>query len=183
MTGPGYAVLPAALAETAAGIEAVIDELRPLAPFGAAETGRGVAQLGSLPGDVGHAGLSSAFLVFCDRWEWGVRDAVHLGVDLADDLRAAGTVYGHADGAGHNLLARIAFDVVGDPGGFGDTWDDVGASIVLDRRMPNWGELGGQWADTAGDVALRSWPGTIARALRGNDPYTGQVDDLRPVVE
>lgn len=183
MTGPGYEVMPAALAETAGGIEAVIEELRPLAPFGAAETGRGVAQLGSLPGDVGHAALSSAFLVFCDRWEWGVRDAVRLGVDLADDLRAAGTVYGHADGAGQSLLARIAFDVVGDPGGFGDTWDDVGASIVPDRRLPDWGELGGQWADTMGDVATRSWPGTIARALRGDDPYAGQVDDLRPVVE
>jgi len=183
MTGPGFAMLPAALAETAAGIEAVIEELRPLAPFGAAETGRGVAQLGLLPGDVGHAGLSSAFLAFCDRWEWGVRAAVRLGADLADDLRAAGAAYGHAEHAGQSLLARIAYDVVGDPGGSGDTWDDVGASIVPDARMPNWGDLGAQWAAAAGDVALRSWPGTIARALLGDDPYTDQVDDLRPVVE
>jgi len=27
------------------------------------------------------------------------------------------------------------------------------------------------------------WPGMIARALRGDDPHVGQLDDLRPIVE
>jgi hypothetical protein len=183
MTVPDYEVSPAALVETAAGIEAVIDGLRPSAPPGMAQVGRGVAQLGPLPGDVGHAALSSAFVVFCDRWEWGVRDAVRLGEELADDLRATGAAYGHADGAGTDLLARVVFDVVGDPGGFGDRWDDVAAAMVPDRAMPDWGELGRQWADTAGDLADRSWPGMIARALRGENPYVGELDDLRPSVE
>jgi hypothetical protein len=172
MTGPDYEVPPAALGETAAVLEGV----RASGPSG-------VARLGPMPGDVGHAGLSSAFLVFCDRWEWCVRDAIRVGEDLADDLRAAEAAYGHADGAGRNLLARIAFDLVGDPVGVGETWEDVEASRIPDRGMPDWGDLGGLWADTADDLAARSWPGMIARALRGADPFAGQLDDLRPVVE
>ncbi len=183
MTGPDYEVSPTALAETAAGIEAVIDGLRALGPPGAAELGRGVAMLGALPGDVAHAGLSSAFLVFCDRWEWGVRDAVHLGEGLAEDLRTAAAAYGHSDGDGQNLLARLAFDVVGDPGGIGNTWADVVAAAEPDRGMPEWEELGERWSDTVGDLADHSWPGMIARALRGEDPYAGQVDDLRSIAE
>lgn len=170
MTGPDYEVSPAVLAEAATAIEAVP------APSG-------VAQLALLPGDVGHAALSSAFVAFCDRWEWGVRDAVRVGEDVADDLRTSAAAYGHADGAGKNLLARFAFDLVGDPAGVGETWADVGASLVPDRGMPDWGELGGQWADAADDLAARSWPGMIARALRGADPFAGQLDDLSRVVE
>ncbi len=49
--------------------------------------------------------------------------------------------------------------------------------------MPDWGELGGRWADTADDLADHSWPGVIARALRGEDPYAGQLDDLRSIAE
>ncbi len=180
MTGPDYEVSPAALAEAADGIESVIDELRLLGPPGVAELGRGVASLGSLPGDLGHAGLSSAFLVFCDRWEWGVRAAVRLGENLADELRAARVAYMQAD---DGLLARVAFDVVGDPGTVGDTWADVTASMVPDQALPDWGELGAQWADTARDLVERSGPGMIARALRGEDPYADQLDDLRPIAE
>jgi len=55
MTGPDYAVSPAVLGAAAAGIEAVG---RPDAD---------VAALGPAPGDVGHAGLSSTFVAFCDR--------------------------------------------------------------------------------------------------------------------
>jgi len=183
MTGPEYAVSETALTETAAGIEAVIAGLRALGSSGDAELGCGVAQLAWLPGDVGHAGLASAFLLFCDRWEWGVRAALRVGEELADDLREADASYGHAEGAGQNLLARIAFDLAGDPAGVGETWEDVAASTVPQRGMPDWGELGGQWADTADDLAVRSWPGMIARALRGADPFAGQLDDLRPAVE
>lgn len=183
MTGPDYAVSPAALTETAAGIEAVVDGLRALGSSGEAELGRGVAQLAGLPGDVGHAELSSAFLLFCDRWEWGVRAAVGVGEDLADELRAADVAYGHAEGAGQDLQARIAADLAGDPAGVGETWEDLAASTVPQRGMPDWDELGGQWADTADDLAARSWPGMIARALRGADPFAGQLDALRPIVE
>lgn len=180
MTGPDYEVSPAALAETADGIEAVIDELRALAPPGAADSGRGVAVLGAKPGDVGHAGLSSAFAGFCDRWEWGLRAAVRLGEDLADEVRAAGALYAHTDGS---LLARVVFDVVGDPGATGDTWADVTAALVPDQRMPDWGELGGQWVDTGRDLAEHSWPGMIARALRGEQLDAGPLDDLRAIVD
>jgi hypothetical protein len=183
MTGPDYAVSPTALNATAAGIEAVIDGLRALGPPGKVELGRGVAQLAPSAGDVGHPGLSSAFLLFCDRWEWGVRTGVRVGEDLAADLRATDAAYRHAEGADQNLLARIAFDLAGDPAGVGETWEDVATSTVPQRGVPDWDELGGQWADTADDLAARSWPGMIARALRGADPFAGQLDDLRPIVE
>ena len=35
----------------------------------------------------------------------------------------------------------------------------------------------------AGDLADHSWPALIARALAGEDPFAGQLDDLRPIVE
>jgi len=180
MTGPDLAASPAAFTETAAGIDAVLGGLS--AP-GSAELVRGVAALGPLPGDVGHAGLSCTFVEFCDRWEWALRAAVRHDEDLADELRAAGDTYGIAEGAGHDLLARLVYDVVGDPGRVGDTWEDVAAAALPDRRMPDWGDLGGQWADTAGDLADHSWPALIARVLAGEDPYAGQLDDLRPIAE
>jgi hypothetical protein len=181
MTGPDLVASPAAFAETAAGIDAVLDGLRAAGSPAAAELGRRVAALGPVPGDVGHAGLSCVFVVFCDRWEWALRAAVRRGEDLADELRAAGDTYGHAEGEGHDLLARLVDDVVGDPGTVGDTWEDVAAAVLPDRRMPDWGELGGQWADTAGDLADHSWPALIARVLSGENPYAGQLDDLRSI--
>jgi len=178
MTGPDLAASPAAFAEAAAGIEAVLDGLR---AAGAAELG--VAALGPLPGDVGHAGLSCTFVEFCDRWEWALRAAVRRDEDLADELRAAGDTYGRAEGGGHDLLGRLVYDVVGDPGTVGETWEDVAAAALPDRRVPDWDDLGRQWADTADDLAAHSWPALIARVLAGENPYAGQLDDLRPIAE
>lgn len=174
MAGPDLVVPSAAFVEAAAGIEAVLDGL------GAQEPGHRVA---SLPGDVGNTGLSSTFVVFCDRWQWALRAAVRSDEDIADELRAAGDTYGHAEGAGHDLLARLVYDVVGDPATAGDTWEDVAAAAQPDRRMPEWGALGGQWAATADDLADHSWPALIARVLAGENPYADQLDDLRPIAE
>ena len=171
MTGPDYAVSAAALGETAAGIEAVG---RPDAE---------VAALGPVPGDVGHAGLSSTFVAFCDRWEWGLREAVGRGGELAEELRAAAGAYERGDGDGEHLLARLVYDVVGDPGAEGDTWADVRAAVPPDRAPPRWGSLGAEWADTARDLADHTWPAFIARVLAGENPFAGQLDDLRPIVE
>lgn len=173
VTGPDYQVSPASLGAAAAGFDAVAEP----------GAGRGVAALGSMPGDVGHPGLSSVFLVFCDRWEWGVREAVGRGADLASDLRAAANAYGLVDSDGEDLLARLVYDVVGDPAEAGDTWADVAAAALPDRGMPEWGDLGAEWADTARDLADHTWPALMARALAGEDPFAGQLDDLRPIVE
>jgi hypothetical protein len=173
VSGSDYQVSPAALGAAAAGVEAVVEP----------GAGLGVAALGPVPGDVGHAGLSSGFLVFCDRWEWGVREAVGRGADLASDLRAAAGSYGLVDSGGEELLARLVYDVVGDPAEVGDTWADVAAAALPDREMPGWGELGAEWADTARDLADHTWPALIARALAGENPFAGQLDDLRPIVE
>ena len=105
------------------------------------------------------------------------------GADLADELRAAGDAYGLVDGDGEDLLARLVYDVVGDPGRAGDTWADVAAAALPDRGMPDVGRVGAEWADTGRDLADHTWPALIARALAGEDPFAGQLDDLRPIVE
>jgi len=171
MTGPDYAVSAAALGEAAAGIEAV------------GGPPSEVAALGPAPGDVGHAGLSSTFVAFCDRWEWGLRAAVGRGAELAEELRAAAGAYERVDGDGEHLLARLVYDVVGDPSAEGDTWADVGAAVRADQELPRWGSLGAEWADTAQDLADHTWPALIARVLAGENPFAGQLDDLRPIVE
>jgi hypothetical protein len=180
MTGPDYVVSPAALAATAAGIEAVLSGLRSLGPLGMAEEGRGVAALAGSPGGVGHAGLSTAFVAFCNRWEWGVRAAVRDGEDMADGLRAAGVSYGRADSLGEGLLARVALDIVGDPGAptAAATPTDVEAAQQLDQRMPDWGRLGGQWADVGRDLVEGSSPGLLVRGRHGADVLDDQLDDL-----
>jgi hypothetical protein len=184
VTTPDYAVTPSALAETAAGIEAVLGALRSLGPLGPAEEGRGVIGLASMPGDVGHAALNTAFVAFCSRWEWGVRAAVHAGEELADGLRAAGAAYGQADDAGQNLLARVARHVVGDPAAdTGNGWADVIAAVQPDPRPPDWARLGRQWADTVQDLLDSSGLGLITAELRGADVWAGQVDDLAPIAE
>ena len=171
MTGPDYAVSPADLGESAAGIEAV------------GRTDVEVAALGPVPGDVGHAGLSSTFVVFCDRWEWGLREAVGRCGELAEELRAAAGAYERVEGDGEHLLARLVYDVVGDPSAEGDTWADVRAAGPPSRERPRWGSLGTEWADTAQDLADHTWPALIARVLAGENPFAGQLDDLRPIVE
>ena len=171
MTDPDYAVSPAALGAAAADIEA------------AGSPDADVAALGPMPGDVGHAGLSSTFVAFCDRWEWGLREAVGRGGELAEELRAAAGAYERAEGEGEHLLARLVYDVVGDPSARGDTWADVWAAVLPDREPPRWGSTGAAWADTARDLADHTWPALIARVLAGENPFAGQLDDLRPIVE
>ena len=168
MTGPDYAVAPAALGEVVAGIEGVAGPVR-------------VAGLGAVPGEVGHAGLSSVFVVFCDRWEWEVRATAGRGAELAEELRAAAALYRSADG--DDLLARLVYDVVGDPGVRGDTWAEAAVAVRPDRGMPEWGALGAEWGDTARDIADHTLPALIARALAGENPFAGQLDDVRPVAE
>lgn len=185
MMTPGYAVTPSALAETAAGIEAVLGALRSLGPLGPAEEGRGVIRLASMPGDVGHAALNRAFVAFCSRWEWGVRAAVRAGEEMADGLRAAGAAYGQADDAGQNLLASVAEHSLGDPAAkdTGNGWADVMAAVQPDPRPPDWAQLGRRWADTGHDLLDGSGLGLITAELRGADVWSGQVDDLAPIAE
>ena len=44
-----------------------------------------------------------------------MREAVGRGADLASELRAAADAYGLVDRDGEDLLARLVYDVVGDP--------------------------------------------------------------------
>jgi len=70
-----------------------------------------------------------------------------------------------------------------DPAKAGDTWADVAAAALPDREMPEWGAVAAEWADSARDLADHTWPALIARALAGENPFAGQLDDLRPIVE
>ena len=83
-----------------------------------------------------------------------------------------------------DLLARLVYDVVGDPAEAGDTWEDVAAAALPDRGMPDWGAARrGSGPTPPGISPTTSWPALIARALAGEDPFAGQLDDLRPIVE
>lgn len=180
MTGSDFEVAPEALDEIAVGIETVLDGLRGLGPPGAAQRGRGVEELAALPGDVGPTPLNPAFAAFCLRWEWGVRAAVQDGEDLVDGLRAAVTTYGRADDEQANVFARVAFDLLGDPAGEGDTWADVAAARRPDPRPLDPAVLAASWDDAAHAFVTDSWAATVVRALRG-DPPPDPLDDLRPI--
>ena len=119
---------------------------------------RGVVALGPVPGDVGHAGLSSAFVVFCDRWEWGVRTAVRRGGIWPTSCGRPGTLTGRP-----TALVRTCWR-----GSSSTSWairagrghvGDVGAAALPDRRDAGLGRLGAEWADTAGISPTTRGPG------------------------
>ncbi|MFJ3904328.1 hypothetical protein [Streptomyces sp. NPDC090025] len=76
---PELAVPSAALAEIAKGIDLAHAELRELGMIGEATMGRGFSDLALSGLELGHAGLTSQFQTFCDRWEWGVRSLTLRG--------------------------------------------------------------------------------------------------------
>ena len=67
MAGEGYGLEPAALRETAEGIDEAITELKALGFAEGAEAGRGFSELELSGLETGHAGLRDAFRQFCVR--------------------------------------------------------------------------------------------------------------------
>ena len=90
---------------------------------------------------------------------------MRTGRDMADELRAAAASYGHADEAGEDVLARVAYDLLGDPGAAGDTWSDVAAAGVAGLADARPAELAGRLG------------GHRTRVV--DQP----LDDLRPIVQ
>lgn len=166
-TRTGYVVTPTALADAARGVDAVLERLRSLGlGVGRAEAGRGVQALALRTGPVGHAGLGEAFGTFCSRWEWGVRALVQGGREMAAGLSAAGAAYAEADQGG--MFQRIL------PGGDATadrSWAEVGRSVA------------GTWTAVWRDAAENSGPGMVARALNGDVPVQGQLDDVARLSE
>ena len=113
--GEGYGLDPAALRETADGINEAITELKALGFAEGAEAGRGFSELELSGLEVGHAGLQGAFEQFCERWEWGVRTLVQDGNQIASRLGLAAGRYHDMEQYAVGLLKDVAVDVAGNP--------------------------------------------------------------------
>jgi hypothetical protein len=168
LLGPGYQVTPATLADASRGVEEVLAELRSLGlGAGRAEAGRGVWALAGRTGPSGSSEPGKAFEVFCSRWEWGVRALVQTGRETAEGLAAASAAYSGAEHDQGGLFERI---LSGDPR-IDHPWADA------------WRSTTDTWSAVGHDVAENSGPGMLVRALEGDDPLQGQLDDVAGLLE
>ncbi len=167
----GFGVDRAALAETAQGINGVIDALKPLGIEETAGTGRGFSGLALSGLQAGDGKLAGAFGNFCGRWEWGVRALVQDGSQFAQRLGlAAGAcsmVEEQLAGAAKNVLAAVA----GDPHMTGQqaaaaSWSQDAAGVT-GQDTPGGAMTWGQ----AGQAARRQWSAVAGEAERkASDP-------------
>ncbi len=166
-SGPGYQVAPAALAETARGVEGVLDELRSLGVgVGLAEAGRGVLALADHAGPAGHAALAEAFTEFCARWEWGVRALVRAGREVVAGLDAAAAAYSGVDLDQSSRFGAILAGAVGESAAPDRSWAETGRAAAA------------RWTAAVRDAGANSGPAVLAHALGGGNPIDGLADDL-----
>jgi hypothetical protein len=111
----GYQVNPAALRQTAAGIQDTIDELSTLGVTGSAEAGRGLSTLSLSGTQVGHQPLQAAFTQFLDRWTWGVRTLVQDGNQIAQLLNLNAGVYHDMEQYASGTFKDLTADLLGNP--------------------------------------------------------------------
>ena len=111
----GFTVNPAALRQTAQGINDAIGALDRLGFDEEAEVGRGFSGLALSGLQVGDAGLQSAFAGFCDRWSWGVRTLVQDGNQVAQRLGLNAGMYSDADQSVIGSLKDLVDAGIGDP--------------------------------------------------------------------
>lgn len=180
------------LARTAQGIRGVVDTLGEVGHGYLAGSGRGLEFLAVDGDESGHPQVHEAFTGFVDRWTWGIRTLVQSGQEVAEALDAAGIEYDGVDTSTSGLLKRLVTLGVGNPAADLDeaqngTWGEVGESLVPDfsaESMTGAGErIGEQWSETGADVWSQSLPGRIGRALDGEDPLEGDLEDLASLEE
>jgi hypothetical protein len=111
----GYEVSPAALQQTAQGIQDTISDLKGIGIEGTADAGRGFSELSLRGMQVGHAGLQGAFGQFLDRWSWGVRTLVQDGNQIAQLLNLNAGAYYDAEHYASGTFKDITADVMGNP--------------------------------------------------------------------
>ena len=128
--GPGYVVRPEALVEAARGITDALAELAKIGTVGAASAGRGVGALVLDPRTLGHAGLARAFGEFRGRWDWGVRELMREGQQIAEGLGHTATAYQQVERGAESILKPLFLDAFANP-----TADPASAS------RSSWGEL------------------------------------------
>lgn len=179
--GEGYQVTPADLDAAAQGVREVVEQLTALShAAGWAQQGRGSVLLAGDSGPIGHAGLGEALAAFSSRWEWGVRAAVRTGHEMAAGLRESAQAYEQGEDTPIRLLQRLVLDLTGDPRG------DPGAARPLatgsGETLQDWqhtaDSVAATWSATGRDVRDNSTPGMLARALHGENPVAGQLDDV-----
>lgn len=115
MTADEYQVSPAALRQTAQGIQDTISHLQDLGIQGTADAGRGFSELSLRGMQVGHAGLQQAFEQFCDRWSWGVRTLVQDGNQIAQQLGLNAGAYYDAETYGSGVFKDAVSGMMGNP--------------------------------------------------------------------
>lgn len=115
VSGFGYQVDPDALKDTANGINATIEALKPLGIGGSADEGRGFSQLQLSGLQVGDAGLQSALAEFCDRWSWGVRTLVQDGNEIASRLGLSAGLYYDQEQYVSGALKDVVASAIGNP--------------------------------------------------------------------
>jgi hypothetical protein len=111
----GFAVDRAALAETAQGLNEVIDQLKGLGLSESGDVGRGFSQLALSGAQAGNGNLAGAFSEFCARWSWGVRALVQDGNQFAQRLGLSAGTYDDAESQATGALKDLTASVVGDP--------------------------------------------------------------------
>jgi hypothetical protein len=164
----GFAVDRAALAETANGINATINDLKPLGIEETAGVGRGFSGLALSGLQAGDGGLASAFGNFCDRWSWGVRALVQDGNQFAQRLGLAAGTYNMVEqqltGAAKNALDAVAGDPhMTDQQAASASWSRDAAAVTGQQTpggQTTWGqagqEAGQQWTAVAGQAEQKA---------------------------
>jgi uncharacterized protein YukE len=187
----GYEVSPDALKEAAEGIRKAIGALKEIGNAELADAGRGVTAMEMPDGTVGHAGLAKAFDDFCERWEWGVRDLIQAGGQIADDLEGTGTIYAKAEQVATDLLKRLAVDAEGDPHADSakakdESWQQIADGMKPDSSPESFekakDDMAKTWQRTGEDLVRNNGISQIARVLGGEDVIGQELGGLKEIV-
>jgi hypothetical protein len=160
----GFGLDPAALQETADGINATISELKTLGIDEGAELGRGFSGLSLTGMQVGHAGLQGAFDQFCERWSWGARTLVQDGNEIAARIGLAAGMYKDVENYAIGTLKDLIVDASGNPHADAKTvenesWSQIASDSAAhpDYSAQSWDKAGqdmaAQWKAEGRDLA------------------------------
>ncbi|MBM4795465.1 hypothetical protein HXP44_26235 [Streptomyces sioyaensis] len=150
----GYELDPEALKQVTKGIHDAIAELKELGFDTSAQLGQGFDKLALSGMESGHAGVSSVFDSFCERWGWGVRLLIHEANEFARRLDLTAGLY-HEQEQYVSTTLKVGANalLMGDP-------------TMTEERLKHrtWKQVGEDNAVTQFDDA--DWDPTSARSLK-----------------
>jgi hypothetical protein len=175
----GFAVDSAALAETAKGLNSVINSLSGLGIDETGEVGRGFSDLEMSGLDVGDPDLASAFGDFCGRWTWGVRALVQDGNQFAEQLGLSAGLYSDTENQITGALKNLTDAAVGDPHlsdqqAASASWSQD-AGVITGAQNPE----GNMTFSQAGQTAAKEWEGVGKDAVQQAEHPTPSDITLR----